>query len=215
MMWTTFLQIFRLLLLPHHQWNCNLQLNLYDLVSRFKQNHVFFCRLYKESFEKTRHGLVSFFDIYTWNLMLKPEKFDAEMTEISGITGNEWCLVLLLQYFPFQTASTIYSCYLSTKSTNVSLLSCLWDILRSRAEANATCCRLLLAQSNCHHLWPLSWLWFDDNHRSHGRLQEGGKTGICPAPGNWTQKQNFLENVKSAAQFRLIDLFLQWQFICQ
>jgi len=25
--------------------------------------------------------------------MLKPEKFDVEMTETSGITVNEWCLV--------------------------------------------------------------------------------------------------------------------------
>jgi len=28
--------------------------------------------------------------------MLKPEKFDIEMTEASGITGNEWCLVLIV-----------------------------------------------------------------------------------------------------------------------
>jgi len=48
----------------HHQCNCNLQLHLHDLVFRFKQNHVFFCRLYKESFKKAKHILVSFFDIY-------------------------------------------------------------------------------------------------------------------------------------------------------
>ena len=39
---------------------------------------------------------MSFFNVYTWNFMLKPEKFDIEMTEASGITGNEWCLVLIV-----------------------------------------------------------------------------------------------------------------------
>jgi len=35
--------------------------------------------------------------------------------------------------------------------------SCLWEILRSRTEANATCCRLLPTQSNFQHRWPFSW----------------------------------------------------------
>ena len=63
-------------------WERNLQLHLYVLVS-------------KKRLEKTRHGPVSFFDVYrlTWNLMLKPERFDVEMTDTGGITGNEWCLV--------------------------------------------------------------------------------------------------------------------------
>jgi len=29
-----------------------------------------------------------------------------------------------------------------------------------------------------------------------------------PLPGNWDKEPNFLENLTSAAQFRLIDLFL-------
>jgi len=40
----------------------------------------------------------------------------------------------------------------------------------------------------------------------HGRPQ-GGETGICP-PLEIGPRNNFLENVKSAAQFRLIDLIL-------
>jgi len=28
--------------------------------------------------------------------MMKPEKFGAEMTDPSGITGNEWCLVCIV-----------------------------------------------------------------------------------------------------------------------
>jgi len=34
------------------------------------------------------------------------------------------------------------------------------------------------------------------------------KTGICPSLEIGTKNQNFLENLKSTAQFRLIDLFL-------
>ena len=72
--------------------------------------------------------------------MLKPEKFDIGMTEPSGVTGNELCCVVYIalaaavwkrthcscnQYLLFQTASTIYSWYLSTKTTNVFLFSLL------------------------------------------------------------------------------------------
>jgi len=31
---------------------------------------------------------MSFVNVCTWNVMLKPEQFDIEMTEASGITGN-------------------------------------------------------------------------------------------------------------------------------
>jgi len=41
---------------------------------------------YKKSFEKTRRSFVSF-------LMFKPVNFGVEMTEPSGITGNQWGLV--------------------------------------------------------------------------------------------------------------------------
>jgi len=52
-----------------------------------KQNQVFFirCVLYEESFEKARHILLPFIDVHAWNLMLKSEKFVAEMIEPSGV----------------------------------------------------------------------------------------------------------------------------------
>jgi len=46
--------------------------------------------------------------------------------------------------------------------------------------------------------------------QNHGRAQGGGgKTGICPSQLEiGTKNQNFLENLTSAVQFRLIDLFI-------
>jgi len=136
----------------------SLQLHLYVLVSKLNKTMSFSVGYIKESFEKTGHRLVSF-DVYTWNFMLKPEKFDVAMTEPSGITRDEsWCIVyissssleahalLLNQYLSFQTASTIYSWCLSIKRTDVFFcFSCLQDILRLRTEVNTTCYRPLSA----------------------------------------------------------------------
>jgi len=63
--------------------------------------------------------------------MLKPEKFDVEMTEHSDITWNEcstvyivvavWRQVLLLQYLPFKTA---YTAALSNQAAQSKVLCC-------------------------------------------------------------------------------------------
>ena len=45
--------------------------------------------------------------------------------------------------------------------------------------------------------------------QNHGHPQGGSKTGICPSQLEiGTKNQNFLENLTSAAQLRLIDLFI-------
>jgi len=49
--------------------------------------------------------------------MFKPEKFHVEMTEPSGITGNERCLVYIMVAF-------------NKMHKSIFCLSCLWDILR-------------------------------------------------------------------------------------
>ena len=114
----------------HHQCNCNLQLHLHDLVFRFKQNHFFFCRLYKESFKKAKHRFVFLylylkFDVETWNVWCWNDRnqwheWDWVMPSLNRSSILQaW--ELLLQYLPFQNASTVYLWYLSIKSTNAFL----------------------------------------------------------------------------------------------
>jgi len=78
---------------------------------------------------------------------LKPEKFDIEMTEASGITGNEWCLVLIAvtvwkrMYYSaiFALPNYFYNLFLvPLNKKHKRFFSYLWDILRSRVEANAS-----------------------------------------------------------------------------
>ena len=66
-------------------------------------------------------------------------------------------------------------------------------------------CRKKQTWVNCkqaHHCMTLEqWTWL----LCMG-VRRGHKTGICPPLEIWTKNQNFLENLKSELNFRLIDL---------